>query len=304
VSILTPVYVLIGNHDRPNNSDFLSDRHFFSALKYVPNITIVDRVVHLDHEASGHQFLFVPYVPNGRFADALATSLFGSISEISVIFAHQEFRTCTLNKLTPDVTSQDGDVWAPTAPFIVSGHIHDHQFLQGNILYPGTPMQHRFTDQADDKTISLLDLPALEDRALEDRALEDRALEDRAAKDRGAFIRAYLTETRLPLQIRRKVLVTLTVDQVDSYTPDLANDLKVNIQGCRADLLAVRNHPKIRDWVHAGVKIGYKELLTGEEQAKLNQQPFRYQAFPSLLLQKVKKNSHAKRAYDRLFPAS
>ena len=34
---IAPLYTIIGNHDRPNNSDFMSDQHPFNALKQWKN---------------------------------------------------------------------------------------------------------------------------------------------------------------------------------------------------------------------------------------------------------------------------
>ncbi len=66
-----PVYILIGNHDRRNNRDFLSDRHPFTAMKEWTGVYIVDHI--LEQNINGHQLVFVPYVPKGRFVEALDT---------------------------------------------------------------------------------------------------------------------------------------------------------------------------------------------------------------------------------------
>src|SRR5437016_7753419 len=39
---IAPLYILIGNHDRINNSDFLTGKHPFSAVGEWPNTTVVD----------------------------------------------------------------------------------------------------------------------------------------------------------------------------------------------------------------------------------------------------------------------
>lgn len=75
---VAPTYVLVGNHDRPNNSNFLTTEHPFNALKEWPNTIIVDRGC-VD-TIQGHKFIFVPYVPVGRFNEALA-SIFGCKQE-------------------------------------------------------------------------------------------------------------------------------------------------------------------------------------------------------------------------------
>ena len=138
ISEIIKVYIIIGNHDRINNNVFLTDEHPFSGLKKIKNITIVDKVLKIDH------FLFVPYVPNGRFSEALSTVNFKE-EETEVIFAHQEFKGCKMGA----IVSETGDIWDETYPMVFSGHIHDFQQPQRNILYTGTPFQHGFGDSED-----------------------------------------------------------------------------------------------------------------------------------------------------------
>ena len=66
---IAPLIVIIGNHDRRNNSDFLTDRHPFTAMKAWSRTQVVDRVQIC--QMRGHLLVFVPYVPPGRFIEAL-----------------------------------------------------------------------------------------------------------------------------------------------------------------------------------------------------------------------------------------
>lgn len=68
---IVPLKVVIGNHDRLNNSDFLTGIHPFTALKKWKNTQIADRVI--DCHVAGMRFLFVPYVYPGRFREAIRT---------------------------------------------------------------------------------------------------------------------------------------------------------------------------------------------------------------------------------------
>ena len=77
LSKLVPqLFVIVGNHDRPNNTVYLTDEHPFAACKSWENTTIVDKVIEWNN------YLFVPYVQVGRFNEALLTHL-SEISEIS-----------------------------------------------------------------------------------------------------------------------------------------------------------------------------------------------------------------------------
>nr|QBK90817.1 MAG: DNA repair exonuclease [Pithovirus LCPAC201] len=61
--------IIIGNHDRRTNTDYLTDRHPFTAVKYWDGVTVVDqtKVLHLN----GHLITLVPYVWPGRFIEAM-----------------------------------------------------------------------------------------------------------------------------------------------------------------------------------------------------------------------------------------
>jgi DNA repair exonuclease SbcCD nuclease subunit len=145
-------FILVGNHDYKNNQQFLSDHHWMNALKFWNNVTIVDDVIDLtlDRGLFKPKFLFVPYVPPGRFVEAIKTKM-DTFDDYKAIFAHQEFYGC---KMGP-IESKCGDKWDEKWPTVVSGHIHNKQWSQKNIYYPGSAMQHAF-GQSVDNTITLL----------------------------------------------------------------------------------------------------------------------------------------------------
>jgi predicted phosphodiesterase len=62
-------FVLIGNHDRPNNDIFLTNEHFFNPFKKYDNIIIVDKPLLFSH--GENNYIFMPYVSPGRFNEAL-----------------------------------------------------------------------------------------------------------------------------------------------------------------------------------------------------------------------------------------
>lgn len=147
------IFVLVGNHDYKNNQQFLSNNHWMNALKQWKNVTIVDDVV--EYEVNQSKFLFVPYVPPGRFVEALETKILlkDVVASVKAIFAHQEFYGCKMGS----IESKHGDKWDEQWPIVVSGHIHDKQWSQQNIYYPGSAMQHAF-GQSSENTISLITL--------------------------------------------------------------------------------------------------------------------------------------------------
>src|SRR3989344_6944909 len=117
----SPIYVLVGNHDLENNMLFLSERHWLNGLKEWENVVVVDTVKTLTIE--NKLFMFCPYVPNGRFIEALNTCEDENWKKATCIFAHQEFHGCSMNA----ITSVQGDRWKAKYPNVISGHIHTKQ---------------------------------------------------------------------------------------------------------------------------------------------------------------------------------
>lgn len=152
LSMISHVYVIIGNHDRCNNNDFCTDVHAFSAYDICDRVTVVWKPICV--EIGDMYICLCPYVPPGRFREALKQVITFTgripdrvdINKVSCIFAHQEMYGCTLSGVSK---SSEGDVWKPTYPFIASGHIHKHHRPHPNIMYVGTPRQTDFGEESD-----------------------------------------------------------------------------------------------------------------------------------------------------------
>jgi DNA repair exonuclease SbcCD nuclease subunit len=147
---ITNVYILIGNHDMINHTQYRTDMHIFNPFKQWKQkphtITVVDDIMELKLEDK--LFVFCPYVPKGRFMELLNDG--ESEKKIKwknadAIFCHQDFYGCVSNKYA----SNDGDKWEPDYPIIFSGHIHEMQKLGTNVYYTGSSMQHDFGDTSD-----------------------------------------------------------------------------------------------------------------------------------------------------------
>src|SRR3990167_6740571 len=262
ICILCPLYIIVGNHDRVNNSVYCDRYHPFTACHWWPNTRVADKPI--SDIINNNLYVFVPYVHPGRFIEALneftpewsnvgsnvelnvgsnvgSSSVLnvgssselnvgsnvgsnvelnvgsnvgsssglnvGSSSELNVgsnvgsnvelnvgsnvvssselnvetsvesnvvstssstssssstffpapktvmIFAHQEFYKVKMGAIVSEV----GDKWASDLPLVVTGHVHQYQRLQDNILYVGTPIQHGFGDTPD-KSISLIEV--------------------------------------------------------------------------------------------------------------------------------------------------
>ena len=144
-------YVLVGNHDMINNQQFLNENHWMTPIKELSEkIIIIDypKTIHID----SFKLFMCPYVFPGKFKECFSL-IDEEITSYDMIFAHQEFKGCKMGA----IISEEGDVWEEDLPLVVSGHIHNRQKPQKNIIYPGTPIQHAFGD-SDDNIILEIDL--------------------------------------------------------------------------------------------------------------------------------------------------
>lgn len=141
-------YVLIGNHDYINNSQFLSENHPFISFKYISDkLIIVNNVVSLVKE--GLKLLFLPYVPDGRFMEALLLNSTINFKEYDIIFAHQLFDNVKMGA----IMTYGVEEWKTDYPLVISGHIHNKQRPQDNLHYTGSSLQHSYGENGD-KSIS------------------------------------------------------------------------------------------------------------------------------------------------------
>ncbi len=218
-------YVLIGNHDLPTNAHFCSTQHPFNALKQWSAqpypITVVDEPV-MDAE---HGLVLCPYVPAGRFVEAL--DRVPGWRSARLIFAHQDIA----NAVYRGQASTEGDRWNPAWPMLVSGHIHDYQEVGPNVLYPGSPLQHAF-DESADKALSVLSLSGV----------------------------STVEHTRWPLTVPVYYTVHLTASQIESFEVPIVpplSEVKLMLEGSTAEIKAWRKSTKVKAWLGKGYKIQY-----------------------------------------------
>ena len=236
LSKLVPTFVLVGNHDRPNNSNFLTDEHPFNAMKFWDNVYIIDTTKAytfsdegiLDSsssEESKNRFVFVPYVPPGRFNEAL--SKISSHLNCQGIFAHQEIINCKMGA----IISKEGDKWPLENPLLISGHIHDYDMLQPNMIYTGVPLMHSFGDKPD-KTVSMF-----------------------------TFSEEWKQE-RIDLGLIKKVTVYLTPEQLENYSAPQDKLVKLVVKGDEASIKTAAKLDKVQELKKQGVKVVFKTQIT------------------------------------------
>lgn len=224
-AVITTVYVL-GNHDMVNNSGFLHQDHFFQAMKlWDPSehdLWIVDEPLWLrdgdlwiEHHFKpdvARGMLFVPFVPPGRFMEAVTKC--PHWTKARAIFAHQEFKGASMGA----IESKHGDEWPEDAPLVISGHIHPYQRLGKNIIYPGTPYQTGFGEN-EKKTVSLFTFP----------------------------LKGEPTEERIPLSIPRKETLKVTVADLDTLELPEGSTIRLSIEGTTAELAALKKTKKYKE---------------------------------------------------------
>ena len=220
--IIAKTYVLVGNHDMINNQVYLNENHWLSGMKEWDNTVIVDKV--LSETIFGEKFVFIPYVPAGRFQEALNT-MNGIWSDASCIFAHQEFAGCKMGA----IISVEGDKWPITYPHVVSGHIHSRQIPQENIYYTGSAMQHAF-GESEKNIIAYL-----------------------------SFENKKYNREEIDLQLPRKKIVYMDVEDVDTYeVPQNDDTLKVTLSGNYDQFKALKKTKKYKILLDKGVKVIFK----------------------------------------------
>lgn len=203
--------VNIGNHDRPHNNVFQTDEHSYNALKEWSDTLVIDRTYQCEEKTLPHletgevltfNMVYVPYVPVGRFAAALASAdLEPPYNNIAAIWAHQEFKGAKMGA----ITSSHGDPWPLEYPLCVSGHVHDYDRLQPNLIYGGTPIQHGYADTKD-KTVSIFTFTQHDGKT-------------------------QWEEKRHNLRIPKKIQITLTAEQLATYVLPPLTQVKIKVTG-------------------------------------------------------------------------
>jgi DNA repair exonuclease SbcCD nuclease subunit len=256
---IAPLYILIGNHDRPNNSSYLTGEHPFTAVKHWKNTTVVENTFVTN--IGDLPIMFVPYVPPGRFQEAIDTVEW---NDPVIIFAHQEFKNAKMGA----ILSTKGDDWAIEKPLVVSGHIHDYDQLQDNIIYTGTPIQHAFGDRSD-KTISWFELDA-----------------------KGEVVK----NERIDLGLPKKKMVYLTPEKIISYEVPPNTQVKLVIKGTTAELKTISKMEKIKTWIKEGIKVVFKDVTAKTD--SLVSRPKQYRSYAEELYNNCGELKHI---YEELF---
>lgn len=247
-------FVLVGNHDYIQNQQYLTENHWMNGMKEWENVVIVDKVVS-EYE---NKFVFCPYVPPGRFEEALNESQISWKEEAVCIFAHQEFFGCKMGA----IISSEGDKWDESNPFVVSGHIHSKQKPQPNIYYTGSAMQHAF-GESEQNIIAIIEFDVSGEKMHKINEVD--------------------------LGLRRKKIVYVDMESVDSFQIPLEeeDDIKLTLKGQYEDFKAFKKTEKYKEMTKAGMKVVFKtdkkEEALKDEFLQQQKESFEASSFQELL---------------------
>lgn len=130
-----PTYCLVGNHDATNNTIFLNTNHWMNICKEWKNFNVVDKPIILENK--GISLGFCPYVPDGRFVEAVNTLKDESGKDwlnCNIVFAHQLFNGAKMGAIVAENVEEYSDDY----PLCISGHIHNKQKIKNNLYYTGS----------------------------------------------------------------------------------------------------------------------------------------------------------------------
>jgi DNA repair exonuclease SbcCD nuclease subunit len=245
LSQIAPFFLLIGNHDRPNNSNFLTNEHPFNAMKKWPNVHIVDTTT--SYTFNDKKFLFVPYVPPGRLNEAIKISIGEEdIKNYACVFMHQEIFGAKMGAIVSEI----GDKWSLENPLAISGHIHDYDLLQPNMVYIGTAVQQTYSESVH-KTVSLFTFSSSE-------------------KNNS------WTQERIDLGMKKKVTVYITPEEIYNYFPPEDKFVKLVVRGDEASIKTIAKVHKIQELKKMGVKVVFKTVHSEVEERKTFTQKVSY----------------------------
>lgn len=247
-------YVIVGNHDYINNQQFLTTNHWMNGMKEWDNVVVVDKPILTDD-----LFILVPYVFPGRFIEAIETTITRKEwNNAKCIFSHQEFKGCKMGS----IISIDGDEWFENLPLVISGHIHERQWINKNIFYPGSAINHAYG--CDSQGLFLFDFNFKE-----------------------------MTYDIIDLKLDKKKIITLDLSNPDKIPKLIVNpeSTKISITGSKEQILLFKNSPIYPAIQKFGTKIVFKPKLLNNTLTTLNiEKPKSFRTILEELIEKENNN--------------
>lgn len=209
---------ILGNHEMNDSKTFLPRFHALTPFKRLPNYVVVDSPV--VEEISNTRVACVPYCPPGTFKNAIAMLP----QPPHLIFAHQEFKGCLMDG---GLKSEHGDD-IPNCQ-IISGHIHGEHKVANKVWYPGTPCQHRFSEE-EDKFVYIIE------------------------------IRDGTYTISLPIDLKMPKFITkqLSIDNVKNFQADAENEYRIVIKDTTFNIIAFK---KTKEYKRLAKSVKFKFIV-------------------------------------------
>jgi DNA repair exonuclease SbcCD nuclease subunit len=262
--LIATTYVIVGNHDMVSCTQFLTDQHWLNNIKEWSNVVIVDKVTHLCIN-NIFNIILCPFVPNGRFVEALDTLTTFDWKTANLIFAHQEFFGCKMGMMI----SESGDKWDISHPYVISGHIHQKQKPQDNIYYTGSPIQHAYGESVNNTIINI---------SIENNSFSFKEID---------------------LELQKKKIVYMDIDSIDEYkNANTKDQIKLTISGNYEQFKTFKKTEKFKELTQTNnVKIVFKQTKsnTPDFACKTNHSNFK-EVLASLVI--YEKNVDLYKAYE------
>jgi DNA repair exonuclease SbcCD nuclease subunit len=280
---VSPVFVLVGNHDMINHRQFLSDKHWMNAMKEWKDVYIVDKTLHLQFfgQSARTQFTFCPYVAPGRFVEAL-----GSKEQLS--YSGSDFRFdglsspiklagekgCliehggTYHNSFKEMCDTDPKVW------MESDIIFAHQEFYGckmgaltsedgdkwALVWPNVVSGHIHSKQTPQKNIYY---PG--------SSMQVAYGESEQNTIALVHLNESLVTEEINLQLPVKKIVYIETSEFGSYNlPETDDEIKLSISGTYEDFKAMKKTAKFKKMLKEGIKIVFRH--TKDEETKSDQQ--------------------------------
>jgi len=290
LSRYAPTRILIGNHDGINNQIFLSENHWLNVVKTYRNVKVVDKIL-IENVSSTSSTIteitncssvpsvsapsvkmtFCPYVPDGKFRNALDTRR-GEWEDSQIIFAHQLFDGSKMGSIITEKVEK----WDENEQMIVCGHIHDSQWVQDNIYIVGSAMQDSFGER-EDKTLLLLELNENDYKDTSSSVKLNRALLENTPNFR-----------LIDLDLPKKRILYMDISELSEFDVDLLREnteYKLTVDGDEEEFNAFKKTLKYKD-ISKRCRIVFKHKRTfilnkkesirnGDENQKIERKEFK-----------------------------
>ncbi len=232
-------------------------------------------------EVKGEKFCGVPYVPTGRYFEAIAEI---ETSGVRAFFSHQQFRG--VKNSPSDKEGVDGDIWPEDTVPNFSGHYHEAQIVHPHLIYVGTPAQQNY-GESPDKGVALITFS--DDSKFEYERIPLPEVPTRK-------------EYKLQVSETQRIVETISEIRQENQAPKVQLS-KVKLFGKSSELVAALRSPLIKELKACPhIKVCPEpdtsiQTLHSEEET----QPSVFSTFLQILEERISLNSELRKVYEEIF---